>query len=60
MSAWLVGAVHTSLTGWDWLAAIVVVVVAVVLEQTSVVPRAVAILTLAIVSLLCFALLVAW
>lgn len=60
MSASVVGAVHTSLVGWDWLCALLLVVVAVVLEQTGTIPRAVAIVTLFGVSLLAFAVLVSW
>lgn len=60
VSASVVGAVHTSLVGWDWLCALLLVVVAVVLEQTGTIPRAVAIVTLFGVSLLAFAVLVSW
>lgn len=60
VSALVVGAVHTALVGWDWLCAILVVVLCVVLEQTGVVPRAVAIGTLFVVSLVAFGVLVAW
>lgn len=57
MSAGVLGAVHAAIGAWDWVLALLVVVVAVVLEQTGIITRAVAIVTLFAVSLLVFALL---
>lgn len=59
MTAAMLAAVHTAITGWDVLAALVVVVVALVVDRPRV-PPITRLLVLFGVALLVFALLVTW